>query len=299
LILKGGIVVSTNLSVDFDQALHNVKFVLETCRYSQRTIYLYERQIIKFYQTVQKHPCQISQQDVLLYLHGLVKRSLSADYINQVRAAIRLFFRVGLQKTFDESLLPRVRKETVLPAVLSQNEIKRIFSYIRNPRYRVILYLCYSAGLRLGEALNLKIKDIDSENMQIAVRKSKNNKDRYTILSPEYLTLLRDYWRLYRPEGPYLFPGASSGKPMAAQGIQKAFHDAVIKAGIRKNACIHSLRHSFATHLYESGQDIEVIQSLLGHASIWTTKRYTHLARKHLQGVKSPADGFGGDFNVL
>ena len=291
--------MSTKLSADFNQALEAVKFELELRRCSKRTVYLYERHIIKFNQAVPKHLCQISQQDVLLYLHGLVKRNLSSDYINQVRAAIRIFFRVGLRKPLDESLLPRVRKEIVLPVVLSQEEIKQIFSFIQNPRYRVILFLCYSAGLRLGEALKLQIKDIDSKNMQIAVRKGKNLRDRYTILSPYCLVVLRQYWKLYRPEGSYLFPGVSPHKPMAPQGIQEAFHQAVLKSEIHKEACIHTLRHSFATHLHESGKDIRTIQILLGHANINTTSLYTHLSRKHLRGVKSPADSFGGDFNVL
>ena len=291
--------MSKQLSTDFYQALEAVKFELELRRCSKRTIYLYERHTIRFIHAVSKPLCQISQQDILLYLHELVNRDLSSDYINQVRAALRIFFRTGLRKPLDESMLPRVRKETILPAVLSQEEIKHIFSFIRNPRYKVILYICYSSGLRIAEVLNLQVRDIDSKNMQIFVRKSKNLKDRYTLLSPNCLNILRQYWKLYRPEGPYLFPGASPEKPMTRQGIQNAFHKAVLKSGIQKDACSHTLRHSVATHLYEAGTPLLTIQSLLGHANIQTTSLYTHLSRKHLQGVKSPADSFGGDFNVL
>jgi site-specific recombinase XerD len=289
----------TQLSNDFSQALEAVKFELELRRCSQRTVYLYERHIIKFTQATPKPFSQLTEQDIRLYLYELVRRGLGSDYINQVRAALRIFFRVGLRQDLDDSMLPRVRKKTVRPAVLSQEEIKLILSHIKNPRYRVILFACYSSGLRIGEALNLQVKDIDSKNMQIFVRQSKNLKDRYTLLSPQCLNVLRRYWKLYRPEGQYLFPGTSPEKPMARQGIQSAFHKAVIISEIHKDASIHTLRHCFATHLYEAGTPLLTIQVLLGHADIHTTCLYTHLSRKHLQGVESPADSFGGDFNVL
>jgi len=227
----------------FPKAFTAVNHELELQRCSQRTIYLYERHIIKF---IQAHPqplAILTQQDVFSYLHSHVKQNFSSDYINQIRAALCIFFRVGLQRPLDESLLPRVRKQTIRPAVLSQEEIKLILSHIRNPSYRVVLLTCYSSGLRISEALNLQIKGIDSKNMQLFIRKSKNLKDRYTLLSPYCLNTLRQYWKLYRPKGSFLFPGASPKKPMTRQGIQNAFHKAVLAAGIRKEACIHTLRH--------------------------------------------------------
>lgn len=235
--------MSGQLSNDFLQAIEAVKFELELRRCSQRTIYLYERHIIKFVKAVHKPLSQVSEQDILLHLHGLVNRNLGSDFINQIRAALRIFFRVGLRRHLDESMLPRVRKETIRPAVLSQEEIKLIFSFIKNPRYKVILLTCYSSGLRIGEALRLQTRDIDSKNMQIFVRKSKNLKDRYTLLSPYCLNALRHYWKLYRPEGPYLFPGTSPEKPMTRQGIQNSFHKAVLASGIQKDVCIHTLRN--------------------------------------------------------
>ena len=280
----------------FPKALKAAKQELELRRCSPRTIYLYERHICKFIQSNPKPLSTLSQQDVFSYLHAHVKQNFSSDYINQIRAALCIFFRVGLQQPLDDSMLPRVRKEIVRPAVLSQSEIKLILYHIKNPRYKVILLTCYASGLRISEALNLQIKDIDSENMQVFVRKSKNLKDRYTLLSPYCLNALRNYWKLYRPKGPYLFPGASSIKSMTPQGIQNAFHKAVIASGIQKDACIHTLRHSFATHLYEAGTPLLTIQILLGHAHLNSTCLYTHLSRKHLQGVKSPVDSFGGDF---
>ncbi len=283
----------------FPKALTAVKQELELRRCSQRTIYLYERQIIKFIETHPKPLSAITQNGVFSYLHAHVKKNFSSDYINQIRAALCIFFRVGLLRPLDETSLPRVRKETIRPAVLSQEEIKLILSHIRNPRYKVILLTCYASGLRIAEALNLQIKDIDSKNMQLFVRKSKNLKDRYTLLSPYCLNTLRQYWKLDRPKGPFLFPGVSPKKPITRQGIQNAFHKAVLDSGIKKEACIHTLRHSFATHLYEAGTPLLTIQILLGHASLNSTCLYTYLSRKHIQGVKSPADSFGGDFHVL
>ena len=280
----------------FPKALLAVKQELELRRCSPRTIYLYERHICKFIQANLKPLSTLTQQDVFSYLLGHVKQNFSSDYINQIRAALCTFFRAGLLLPLDDSTLPRVRKQTVRPAVLSQNEIMTILSHIKNPRYKVILLTCYASGLRISEALNLQIKDIDSENMQIFVRKSKNLKDRYTLLSPYCLTTLRKYWKLYQPAGPFLFAGASPGKPMTPQGIQNAFRKALISSGIQKNACIHTLRHSFATHLYEAGTPLLTIQTLLGHSHLNSTSLYTHLSRKHLQGIKSPADSFGGDF---
>lgn len=288
--------MSEHISHELSQALDAVKLELEIRRCSRNTIYQYERNIINFVKTVPKPLCEISQQDILLYLHSLIKRNLSSDFINQARAAAQIFFRIGLKKGLYESILPRARKQTTMPAVLSQDEIKLILSHIHNPRYKVILLTCYASGLRIAEALNLHIKDIDSQNMQLFVRKSKNLRDRYTMLSPYCLHALRYYWKLYRPQGPYLFPGASSEKPMTRQGIQKAFHNAVLASGITKKASIHTLRHSFSSHLYEAGTPLLTIQVLLGHAQIQSTTLYTHLSRKHLQGVKSPVDSLGGDF---
>lgn len=280
----------------FQNALTAVRQDLEIRRYSKITIYQYERHIVKFVKSHQKSFSDLSQEDVFSFLYAMVKKDFCSDYINQTRAAIRLFFQVGLHRKLDESTLPRVRKQIKRPVVLSQEEIILIFSKIDNPRYKTVLLLCYSAGLRLNEVLNLRVSDIDSKNMQIFVRKGKNLKDRYTLLSPSCLNSLRKYWKLYRPKGELLFPGASDTKPMTRQGLQKTFHAAVIKSGIRKNATIHTLRHSFATHLFEEDTPLLTIQVLLGHSHISSTCLYTHLSRKHLQGVMSPVDSFGGDF---
>jgi integrase/recombinase XerD len=287
--------MSNQLSV----ALKNVTRELEIRFCSTNTIYQYNRVIQRFLQTYQIPLDDLSEEEVLNYLQFHAKQNFSSDYINQIRAALCIFYRVGLNKTLNEAVLPRAKKKAILPAVLSECEIKSIISLVKNPRYRVILYLCYSSGLRLGEALNLQIRDIDSNNMQILVRNGKNLKDRYTLLSKDGLTLLRKYWKLYRPIGDYLFPGANPQNPMTRQGLQFAFHKAVTSLGINKFPCIHSLRHSFASHLYEAGTPLLTIQILLGHSSINSTTLYTHLSRKHLQGIKSPADNLGGDFNVL
>lgn len=284
---------------DFTKALESVKFNLEFQRCSPRTIYLYERHICRFIQAFPKPLHELTIQDVADYIYPFIVNKYSSDHVNQMRAALRIFFKVGLQREFDESIIPKIKKQVIRPAVLSQEEIKQILSLVHNPRYKVILYTCYAAGLRISEALNLKVHDIDSKNMQIIIRQSKNRKDRYTLLSAKCLAILRQYWKMYRPEGEYLFPGASLEKPMTKQGMQRQFHKAVIESGIPKKASIHTLRHCFASHLYESGVPLATIQVLLGHESINSTNLYMHLSRKHLQGIKSPVDNLGGDFIVL
>ena len=149
--------------------MNAAKQELELRRCSSRTIYLYERHICKFIQSNPKPLSTLCQQDVFSYLHAHVKQNFSSDYINQIRAALCIFFRVGLQQPLDDSMLPRVRKEIVRPAVLSQSEIKLILAHIKNPRYKVLLLTCYALGLRIGEALNLQIKDIDSKISKITI----------------------------------------------------------------------------------------------------------------------------------
>lgn len=155
----------------------------------------------------------------------------------------------------------------------------------------------YGAGLRVNEAASLKISDIDSSNMQIHVRQGKGKKDRYCMLSPAILNILREYWRLYHPSG-WLFPGSLPDRPITSRTIEKVFEISKQKAEITKNATVHTLRHSFATHLLESGVDIYHIQQLMGHSSVKTTSIYIHLQRKDLLNIKSPLDTLMGGENV-
>jgi integrase/recombinase XerD len=167
--------------------------------------------------------------------------------------------------------------------------VAKILSSIDNIKHRAILMLVYSAGLRVGEVVKLKPKDIDSKRMLIYIRGSKGRKDRYTILSESVLKILREYWQQYKPQE-WLFEGAKPEKHISIRTTQKIFEHACEKAGIKKEITIHTLRHSFATHLLESGADLRYIQELLGHKHIKTTEIYTHVSVKSIGKIRSPLD---------
>jgi len=191
-------------------------------------------------------------------------------------------------KPVPKSLNINLRKPSVLPTVLSAKEISKILEVTNNLKHKTILVLIYSAGLRLGELVNLEIGDIDSESMKIHIREAKGKKDRYVMLSEKVLQLLREYYRKYKPER-YIIEGQNGGK-YSPKSVQSVFKRALKKAGIRKKATVHTLRHSFATHLLDEGTDIRYIQELLGHKKLETTQIYTHVSSYSINKIKSPAD---------
>jgi site-specific recombinase XerD len=192
-------------------------------------------------------------------------------------------------REWEMNKIPRTKKEKRLPVVLSPDEVRHIFNVTENIKHKTILMLIYSAGLRVSEAANLKISDIDSATMQIFIRAGKGKKDRYCILSPYILEFLRNYWKLYHPHE-WLFPGNPPEKSITSRTIQRIFEISMMKAGITKHATVHTLRHSYATHLLEAKIDIHYIQELMGHSNIKTTSQYIHLQRKDLLNIKSPLD---------
>jgi site-specific recombinase XerD len=169
-------------------------------------------------------------------------------------------------------------------------QVLTLFAAIRSPKYKAILATAYGAGLRISEACALKPTDIDTQRMLIHVRLGKGNKDRYVLLGETVLALLRDYYKTARRKGVYLFPGYKPQSPLCPAAVRKVMKKALRKAGLSKKITFHTLRHSFATHLLESGYDIRVIQALLGHASIQTTQRYTHITDRLLRLARSPLD---------
>lgn len=220
--------------------------------------------------------------------HLVMERKVSTSYQNQAINAIKFYYeRVlgGQRKTY---FIDRPKKEKSLPVVLSEEEIVRIIRSVENIKHRAILMVIYSAGLRISECINLKIKDIDSSRMQIRVEQAKGKKDRYTILSEKTLLLLRTYFLAYKPKV-YLFEGQTGGI-YSSSSIQNIMKMAVLKAGIQKQVTVHTLRHSFATHLLENGINLRYIQSLLGHSSSKTTEVYTHITTKGMEQLKSPMD---------
>jgi len=185
--------------------------------------------------------------------------------------------------------IKRPKKDKKLPVVLNKDEVLRIFSSVKNVKHRAILMLTYSSGIRVGEVVRLKKDDIDSKRRLIHIKGSKGRKDRYTLLSDTALKALREYWKEYRPKI-WLFPGQDKNKHISVRSVEKIFSTACHKADITKHVTVHSLRHSFATHLLESGVDLRYIQELLGHKNSKTSEIYTHVSTRDIGRIKSPLD---------
>lgn len=215
-------------------------------------------------------------------------RGISTSYQNQSINAIKFYYEKVLGNSRKVYRVERPREENFLPEVLSKEEVEKILKATNNLKHRAILMTVYSAGLRIGEAINLKIKDIDSNRMQIRVEQGKGKKDRYTLLGIKTLEVLRKYFIEYKPQI-WLFEG-SPGKQYSAKSIQMILKKAVETTGIKKRTTVHTLRHSFATHLLEDGTDLRYIQSLLGHSSSKTTEIYTHITTKGFDQIRNPLD---------
>lgn len=268
---------------------------LEERRYSNGTIKAY---IPLFEEFINHFPDMaidnLSDQEIMIFSRYLVnERKVSSSHQNQAINAIKFYFekvKGGERKYYH---LDRPIREKVLPEVLSEEEVSAIVKATGNLKHRAILMTIYSAGLRISELINLKIKDIDSNRMQIRVEQAKGKKDRYTILSQRTLEILRHYIKKEKPFE-YLFEGQRSTKALPVKysttSISAILNKAVNKARIKKNVTVHTLRHSFATHLLERGTDLRYIQSLLGHESPKTTQIYTHITTKGFDKIKSPLD---------
>lgn len=267
--------------------------------YSSKTIKVYVEQVKRLVRFTGKPPEEMDGKAINDYLSYLVnERKVSSSYINQAVSSIKFLFRRVLKRPVLVGEVPRPKKATKLPTVLGEEEVKRIFREVRNRKHLALLVLAYSAGLRVGEAVRLKVSDIDSERMMIHVRGGKGRKDRYTLLSAAALEILRDYAFYYRPSK-WLFPGARKGKHLTERSMQRVVRRASEKAGVRKRVTMHTLRHSFATHLLERGTDLRYIQELLGHKSARTTQIYTHVTRRDLARITSPLDAImGGQGNL-
>ncbi|MDD3051023.1 MAG: tyrosine-type recombinase/integrase [Candidatus Cloacimonetes bacterium] len=201
---------------------------------------------------------------------------------------VKFYYEKVLERPVEKYFVPRPRKEKKLPEVLSEEEVTKILKQISNLKHQCIIYLIYSAGLRLSEVVHLKIEDIHSDRKQIFIRSAKGNKDRYGILSETVLQLLRNYYKEYKPQL-WLFEGQKR-EQYSRRSIQKIFKEALLLSGVKKNASIHTLRHSFATHLLEHGTDLRYIQELLGHKSSKTTEIYTHITASARGKIRSPLD---------
>ena len=261
--------------------------------YSRSTIRTYCNEFSVFLKALKGRPAvdlgAAHLQKYLLYC--LYKLKLSEHTIHSRMNALKFYYEqvLGRDKMFFE--IPRPKKPLQLPKVLGEDELGRLFAAQSNTKHKAILFTAYSAGLRVSEVAALKIKHIDSGRMQILVEQAKGKKDRYVTLSPVLLDILREYIRTYRPRPvAYLFESEQTLGAYPTRTLQKIFQLAKEKAGIAKEVGIHSLRHSFATHLLERGTDIRYIKELLGHFNIKTTERYLHVSRKSLVNIVSPLD---------
>jgi integrase/recombinase XerD len=258
--------------------------------YSFKTKKAYINHIRRFFSYINKNADEISDEEIRKYVIFLLeKEEVSHSYVNQAISSIKFLYHNVLNKNCIINKISRPKKEKKLPMVLSFHEVTKILTALKNEKHKTILILIYSAGLRVGEVVRLKAKDIDSERMLIHVVQGKGKKDRYTVLSQIALEQLRKYFMLYRPKT-WLFPGQNNKGHITERTVQKVFKKACKEANINKEVSVHSLRHSFATHLLEDGIDLRYIQELLGHASSKTTEIYTHVTQQSLRNINSPLD---------
>lgn len=235
-------------------------------------------------------PEQATREQIREYLVQLAQSgTISAAYCRGARAAIVFLHATTLKQREKVSDLPRMKRPSQLPVVLSREEVAKLIKVTSFIKHKALLVTAYSAGLRVGEVVRLKVSEIDSKRMTIRVTAGKGAKDRYTLLSEIALTILREYFRAFKPND-WLFPGEERGDHLAESSAERIFKVSLKNAGIVKPATFHTLRHSFATHLLEDGVDIRFIQELLGHGNIRTTERYTHVSESALGRIKSPLD---------
>jgi integrase/recombinase XerD len=250
----------------------------------------YLRHVSQFSRHYGRSPCHLGEKEIREYLLYLLReKKVSTATVNQCYHALKFLYERTLNRMWVMARVPRVRRLKQLPVVLDKEEVESLFSVTENLKHRAILMLIYSSGLRLTEAARLKVTDIDSKRMLVRIKQGKGRKDRYTVLSKVALEVLREYWDQYRPKD-WLFTGRFPGKPLTGRSIQRVLIKAKDLAGIKKPATVHTLRHSFATHLLEAGTDLYHIQLLLGHRTLNTTTIYLHVSRKELARIISPLD---------
>jgi site-specific recombinase XerD len=266
-----------------------LKTALYSRKYSLKTIKLYVAFNRNLCNYAQKEPLNINFYDVQTFIAHLDKeRGFAASSMNLGISAIKFFYRETLHTNIIQDL-GRPKGDKKLPPVLSKSEVLQLFDVLYNEKHRFLLELAYSAGLRVGELVKLKVSDLDFERKTVFVRAGKGRKDRYTLLSRKISQTLFDFCRNLRGDG-WLFSGNPPSKHLSERSAQHIFEQALQKAGINKPASIHSLRHSFATHLLENGTDISYIKELLGHSSLRTTERYAHVAKRKILSIQSPLD---------
>ena len=282
---------SPGLNTSQKEALGALKKYMEHKRYARSTVENYLSSLGTFFEYAGgKDTNEIREKDIIDFVHGhILKKGLSRSYQNILISALKLLYGEIFRTSLTLDQLHRPRKEKSLPNVLSKEEVRKILEAPGNLKHRVLLTLLYGCGLRRSEVLNLLQADIQKDRGVLVVRQSKGKKDRVVPLPEKFLNLLDEYYRAYRP-GHYVFEGQKAGTSYSSASLEKVLKRACRKAGIKKPVTLHWLRHSYATHLLESGVDLRYIQELLGHQSSKTTEIYTHVSFNRLQNIRSPLD---------
>lgn len=292
---------ATRLSNENTEALQKFKQQLILKAYSPSTIRTYTNEFRQFLQTIGTKPAiefTIPRiKDYLQYCYEKLK--LSENTLHSRINALKFYYEQVLTKEKFFWKIPRPKRPMILPKLLNENELRKLFTALQNKKHKAMLFTAYSAGLRVSEIVNLKISHIDSTRMQIFIGRAKGKKDRYVNLSPLVLDILRKYLQEYKPVPKYwLFESGQTQSAYPIRTVQQIFANAKHKAGIKKEVGIHSLRHSFATHLLDKGTDIKYIKDLLGHFNIKTTERYLHVSKQQLVNIMSPFDDLYKDENL-
>ncbi len=262
---------------------------LQYRRYSSSTIKTYCESLKRFIIYVKKPIEEITNEDLVNFNNDMREMRFSYSLQNQVASALKLFFSKIESKSFDVEKIERPRREHRLPNVLSKQEVTDILNSLKNIKHKTMLSLIYACGLRRSELIGLKAIDVDSKRSLLRINQSKGNRDRVIPISEKIIEMLREYYKAYRPKV-WLFEGARAGQKYSEQSLQSVFKKSLRDGGIKRRATLHSLRHSYATHLLEQGTDLRFIQELLGHKSSKTTEIYTHVSTKSLKNIRSPFD---------
>jgi site-specific recombinase XerD len=250
----------------------------------------YVEAVVRLAQHYRRSPDQLTREEIQEYVRQLsVDRGRAWSTCNVAVCAFRMLYEHTLGWDEAKFSIPRRRTVSTLPEVLGREELERLFAAVRNRKHRALLMTTYGAGLRAKEVVELQVQHIDSARMVIRVQQGKGARDRYTLLSDTLLGELRSYWKLYQPR-PWLFPGQRADTPLSRESAKKIYSRAKLTAGVHKGKGIHTLRHSFATHLLEAGVDLRTIQYLLGHRCIKSTMRYLQIQRPHVASTQSPLD---------
>lgn len=257
--------------------------------YSPRTVDCYVSHVARFSKQFRKPPSQLGPQEIREFQLKLIESKASWSLFNQAVCALRFFYKVTLPRDFAIAHIPHAKRKKPLPTVLSMEEVRRLLGAVTNIKHRALLSTIYATGTRLHEAVHLRVTDIDGQRMLVHIRSGKGGKPRMLPMSPALHDLLRDYWRVSQPRG-FLFPGAAAGSALHPTGVQRTFRMAKLQSRIEKPATVHTLRHSYATHLLELGVDLRTIQKLLGHGSLTTTAIYTHVSGRLMGSATKAID---------